>query len=168
MATTLTRENAEAFLYTEARLLDERRYQDWLTLFTADGLYWIPSDENADPRDATSIMYDDAAQRERRIYQLGLRHLAQDPPSRTIHYLTNVETEPGEAADEAVIRCNVLLFEMRPGDHQGLQPGLAESRALAARCLYRLRREDDSWRIALKRVTLINRDLPLQNITFIL
>ena len=32
----------EAFLIHEARLLDDRRFQDWLGLFTDDGWYWVP------------------------------------------------------------------------------------------------------------------------------
>jgi 3-phenylpropionate/cinnamic acid dioxygenase small subunit len=151
----------------EARLIDEDKLEEWLTLFTADGIYSIPSEEHADPEAETSIMYDDANQREKRVYQLRQKHLAQDPRSRTIHYISNVEVEetgPGEAD----VRCNVMIVEMRPGDHQMLQPGLAEPRSFAARCRYRLRREQEVWRIAHKQVVLINRDLPLQNISFIL
>jgi len=32
----------EQFLYREARLLDERRFHDWLELFTDDLRYWMP------------------------------------------------------------------------------------------------------------------------------
>ena len=166
----LTRAEAEAFLYAEARLIDEDRLEDWLKLFTADGIYWIPSYEEADPEVETSIIHDDGHQREKRVYQLRQHHLAQDPRSRTIHFISNVELMDvdGGAGDEAEVYCNLLIHEMRPGDHQGLQPGLAHPRAFAARCRYRLRRENDAWRISIKKILLIDRDLPLQNITFIL
>jgi 3-phenylpropionate/cinnamic acid dioxygenase small subunit len=162
----LTHAGAEAFLYAEARLIDEDRLEDWLKLFTADGIYWIPSDESDDPDIETSIIHDDGLQREKRVYQLRQKHLAQDPRSRTIHFISNVEAESAMTGTE--IRCNLLVMEMRPGDHQGLQPGLAEPRVFAARCRYRLRHEDGVWRMVLKQVILINRDLPLQNISFIL
>lgn len=165
---SLSRAEAEAFLYAEARLLDTGRFEEWLRLFTADGLYWIPIDTDADPACETSIMYDDAEQREKRVYQLRHGHLAQEPPSRTVHFISNVELEDGDAAGEATIFCNTLVHEMRPGDHQQLQYGLGQPRVLAARCAYRLRRENGAWRIALKQVTLLDRDLPLQNITFLL
>ena len=40
----------EQFLYREARLLDERRFHDWLTLFTDDVRYWMASRSNRYPK----------------------------------------------------------------------------------------------------------------------
>ena len=50
-----------AFLYREARLIDEHRYQEWLTLWeSSDTLYWVPcNDDDIDPRRHVSINYDD-------------------------------------------------------------------------------------------------------------
>ena len=36
-------------LYHEAALLDERRFDEWLALFTDDALYWVPQGEDGDP-----------------------------------------------------------------------------------------------------------------------
>ena len=36
------REELEAFVYAEAELLDDGRYEDWLALFADDGIYWVP------------------------------------------------------------------------------------------------------------------------------
>lgn len=168
MTTPLTRSGAEDFLYVEARLIDEDKLEQWRALFTEDGIYWIPSDEHANPEAETSIIYDDTSQLEKRIYQLRNKHLAQDPRSRTIHFISNVQVEAAANTEECIVRCNQTIHEMRPGDHQHLQPGLAEARSFAARCLYHLRRENNEWRIGLKQIILINRDLPLQNISFIL
>ena len=164
----MTREEAENFLYMEARLLDEDRLEEWLTLFTADGIYWLPIDEEDDPERQASVIYDDPLQREKRVHQLrqGARY-SQLPASRTIHYLSNVEVEPGRDG-EVHLRCNVLILELRPGDHQAIQKGLGNQRALAGRCLYRLVSQEGSWRIALKKVLLIDRDMPLYNLTFVL
>lgn len=164
----LSRDEAEALLYREARLLDEDRLEEWLVLFTADGVYWIPGEDDGDPECTASIVCDDAEQRGKRVYQLRHDHLAQVPPSRTVHFVSNVEIENGASPAEAVLYCNALIYEMRPGDHQALQYGLGAVRALAARCRYRLRREHGAWRIAEKRVLLIDRDMPQRNITFIL
>ena len=152
----------------EARLLDEDRLEEWLALFTADGIYWLPIDEDDDPRRQASVIHDDQLQREKRVHQLrqGARY-SQLPSSRTIHYLSNVEVEKGEN-DEAHLRCNALIMELRPGDHQALQKGLGHQRVLAARCFYRLRLQDGEWRIALKKLLLIDRDMPLYNLTFVL
>ncbi len=164
----LSRHEAEEFLFKEVRLIDEDKLEEWLTLFTTDGIYWVPYDEETDPHEETSIIYDDSRQREKRIYQLRHKHLAQDPPSRTIHFISNVEVEETETPTEVIVRCNSMVTEMRPGDHQYLQYGLSNPRILSGRCKYRLHQEEDDWKIAIKQVTLIDRDLPLENITFIL
>ncbi len=168
LARNMTREEAEDFLYMEARLLDENKLEDWLALFTADGIYWLPIDEDDDPERQASVIYDDCLQREKRVHQLrqGARY-SQLPASRTIHYLSNVEVEPS-APGEVLLRCNVLILELRPGDHQAIQKGLGNQRALAGRCFYRLVSADGGWRIALKKVMLIDRDMPLYNLTFVL
>jgi 3-phenylpropionate/cinnamic acid dioxygenase small subunit len=49
--TMLDRVTAESLLYREARLLDTLQLEEWLTLFTDDGLYWLPM-EDGDPADA--------------------------------------------------------------------------------------------------------------------
>ena len=92
----LTRQDAEDLLYREARLLDERRLEAWLELFTADGMYWIPIEDEVDPELEPAMQYDDAEQRALRVYQiLHLPHYAQLPPSRTVHVVSNVEVENG-------------------------------------------------------------------------
>src|SRR5260370_21914116 len=45
----------EQFLYREARLLDERRFHDWLLLFTDDVRYWMASRSNRYPRSSKAI-----------------------------------------------------------------------------------------------------------------
>ena len=162
-----TREEAEDFLYREAELLDDRLYEDWLKLFTPDGLYWLPLEDGVDPEMEPSVLYDDSNMREMRVYQLLHQpHYAQIPPSRTIHQVSNVTVRPAECDDEALVRCNTSVFELREGDH--LQLDLGEQRAFAARCEYRLRREGEGLAIALKKVVLIDRDLPIVNLSFIL
>ena len=165
----MTRREAEDFLYREARLLDSGQLEEWLGLFAPDGTYWLPIDETTDPEAAPSVIYDDSLQRAKRVSQLlhGGYH-AQEPPSRTVHVVSNVEVEDGAAAGEATLRCNVIVYELRPGDHQELQVGLGRARALVGRCEYRMRREQERWAIGMKKVLLIDRDLPLHNLTFIL
>ena len=163
----LSRQDAEEFLYREARLLDERKFEEWLKLFSDDGIYWIPITEDSDPAVQPSIIYDDRLLREQRVYQiLHQPHYAQMPPSRTVHFVSNIVV--GESApNEASVRCNLLVYDMRPGDHQNLNFGMGKQRTLAGLCEYRLRFEK-TWSIVLKKVVLINRDLPIYNLSFIL
>ena len=165
----ITRQEAEGFLYMEARILDGGHLEEWLNLFTSDGIYWVPIDENTDPELQPSVIYDDTLQRSKRVYQLLQgTHFAQVPPSRTIHMVSNVEVSDTGSDDEAVLYCNTMVSELRPGDHQDMQLSLGRLRFLASRCEYRLRYEQDRWAIALKKVLLIDRDLPLYNLTFII
>jgi len=162
----LTRQEAEDFLYREAELLDERRLEDWAQLFTEDGLFWVPMTERGEPGDRPSVFRDDGRRRAMRIHQLTqYTHLAQSPPSRTIHLISNVRVE-NVAEGQAIVRCNTVVHELRPGDHQEAQVGMGNARQLAAGCEYRLR-YDGGWRIAEKKMLLLERDLPLYNLTFI-
>jgi 3-phenylpropionate/cinnamic acid dioxygenase small subunit len=160
----VTRDAAEALLALEARLLDERRYEEWDELFTEDGIYWLPIvDEYGVERgeeEGLSIIYDDASRRGERVFRtLHTPVLDQNPPSRTIHSVSNVEVE-GDT-----VRCVQFIAELRPGGPG--QVGLGESRILAARCEYRLRAVAGELRIARKKVVLLESDRPLYNLTFI-
>lgn len=161
----LTVDAAERFLVTEARLLDERRFDAWEALFTDDGVYWVPIDPDRDPARAVSIIYDDRQRIHERVYRLTRTPvLDQNPPSRTIRFVANVEVDGG-ATGEAVVRCTQLIAEMRPGGPG--QAGLNAPRFFAARCEYRLRAVGGTWRIALKKVVLLDADEPQYNLSFI-
>lgn len=160
---TLSRPEVEDFLYREARLLDERRFDEWLGLFTPDGHYWVPCGLGEDPGLATHLVYDDRAQLEDRIWQLQQpRRFAQNPPSMTTHLISNVEVEGG-ADSRPTVRSSFVVYEMRK-----TQAGRGEPRSFAGRYEHHLRWEDEQWRIGLKKVWLIDRDLPIYNLTFLL
>jgi 3-phenylpropionate/cinnamic acid dioxygenase small subunit len=162
----LSRNEAEEFLYTEAQLLDEGRLEKWLELFAEDGFYWIPIVDDSDPEIEPSILYDDKAQLAQRVYQiLNQPHYAQRPRSRTVHSVSNVKVLHENSETDAVIGCNVVVFEVRSGGPEQL--GLGMQRAIAAHCEYHLRNQG-TWLIQLKKVLLIDRDLPIYNLTFIL
>lgn len=159
---------AQALLYREARLLDERRFDKWLELFTEDAHYWLPIEVGEGlPGHAVepSLISDTRSGMEERVFRLTrtLAH-AQNPPSRTQHDVTNVEVVE-ESGAEVVVRCNQTVHEMREGD--SFHVGLAVPRLFAARCRYALVPGDDGWRIREKRCDLLDRDRPLYNLTFI-
>lgn len=165
MTAAITREQAEELLYHEARLLDERRLQEWLGLFTADALYWVPTDDEAPPGANASLIYDDAKRREERVdHYLNNVFPAQTPRSRTIHAISNVLIDA--AGEEVVARSTQVIYEMRLGDFT--QVGLGEVQTLPALAEHRLRRVDGVLRIAGKKVLLINRDTWQGNLMFML
>ena len=56
----IDRARFEEFLIAEARLLDERRFREWMELFSEDGTYWVPAvPGQASPLDQASLFYDD-------------------------------------------------------------------------------------------------------------
>jgi 3-phenylpropionate/cinnamic acid dioxygenase small subunit len=148
----LARDTFELFLIHEVRLLDERRFRDWMGLFTDDGTYWVPAVPHQDsPFNQASLFYDDRQLMKTRIERLEhpLIHV-QSPPSQTVHLVSNVTIElQDEAKGEVLIASNVIMVEYRQ-DSQ---------RVFAGRQQHRLRRDADSpagWRIAQKRVDLAN------------
>jgi 3-phenylpropionate/cinnamic acid dioxygenase small subunit len=167
--TVLSRQEAEDFVYRESRLLDEWRLQEWNALFTADGIYRMPVRDDSDPDVDPMIVDDDADQRAIRIHQLlRYEHYAQSPRSRTTHHVTNVEVEDTSSPSRAIVHCTTIVFEIRPVDFAGLQAGLGRQRAIAMRCRYDLRHEDGAWKMAEKRLLLLDRDVPLYNLTFLM
>jgi hypothetical protein len=41
---SVTKDDLIDFVYDEARMLDEGRYDEWLALWLPDGHYWMPLD----------------------------------------------------------------------------------------------------------------------------
>ncbi len=141
----------EEFVVREARLLDERRFRDWMALFTEDGTYWVPAAPGQrSPFDQASLFYDDRDLMRTRIERLEHPRIhVQTPPSRTAHLVGNVLVdEVDEAKGELVIGSTVIMVEYR--DEQ--------QRLFAGRQRHRLRRDGASFRILQKRVDLINCD----------
>ena len=104
----MTRAEAEALLYREARLLDERRFDEWLAMFANDCLYWIPTAEE-DPATEPSLIYDDRARLVERVYRLTeTKAYAQRPRSRTQQPRTRPST--GRTGGKRT-RCHGILPE---------------------------------------------------------
>ena len=77
------------FIYAEARMLDEGRYDEWLALWLEDGHYWMPLDyQQDDPHLTTSLMYEDMFMLKLRVRRLnGARTYSQKPKSRCSHVI---------------------------------------------------------------------------------
>lgn len=141
------------FLFHEARLLDEQRFEEWLALFAADGFYWIPANaEQSDPLHHISIVYEDVSVLRLRIARL--RHpraYATTPFPRTAHMVSNIMVSPAADADgELIAHSTCMVAEYRDGDRLQ-RAGLVQ---------HRLRRTDNGLRIVLKRIDLIDAASP--------
>src|SRR2546430_4478978 len=154
----LSAPEAERFLFAEARLLDERRFDEWESLFSDDGSYWVPIDPAKEPVQGISISSDDRKRLHERVFRLTQTPvLDQNPPSRTMRLVSNVEVE-ADGAGQARLRCRQLITEVRPG---GLgQAGLNGVRGFPASCEYRLRRDGARWKIVREKGVLLDSDPP--------
>lgn len=141
------RQELEAFVLREARLLDERRFAEWLALFAEDAVYWVPTRAGqASPREALSLFYESRPLLAIRVERLQRADAhAATPPSRTLHHVSSVEI-----VSDLEVRSSVIVAEWRAG----------ETRWFAGRVLHRLRRDGDGLRILLKRVDLIDSEAP--------
>ena len=153
------RHKVENFLYREARLMDEHAYDEWLALWADDALYWVPCNEDdIDPERHVSIVYEDKARLEDRIARLksGAAY-AQDPKSRLSRVVSNVEIE-NENDTETTVRSTFNVTALRRGRMD----------IFAGRAIHKLRPEGDSFKMAYKRVLLINNDVVIHNLTFLI
>lgn len=144
-----THDEVSAFLFHEARLLDQRRWQDWLALFAEGGMYWAPlTFDQPDPIDHASLFYEDALLREVRAQRLEeKRAWSQQPVTQAARIVGNVTLLP-EQDGNIVVTSTFHMLEWRRRDQ----------RLLGGQYTHWLRREAGGLRIVLKRVDLINRE----------
>ena len=168
----LLQQEIEEFLYREADLLDERRYEDWLALVAEDVRYWMPMRRNVKVGEAEreftragqDINWFDEGKETltRRVKQIltGM-HWAEEPVSRISHMVSNVrllEVNPTVAEPaEVTVRCRFLIYRNRVETETDLLVGKREDT---------LRREGDGWLIARRKIILDQNVLLTKNLTF--
>lgn len=155
----------ERFLFLEARLLDEARFEDWLALYTPTATYWVPSQPGqASPHDTVSVIYDDRRLLETRVRRLvspGIH--AQTPPSRTSRLVGNVSlAAPGAGDGEGIGGNGGVLVDSRL---QMVEFRRDRQRLFAAAVRHCLIPEGDAFRIQAKRVELVNAGGAMDGIT---
>jgi 3-phenylpropionate/cinnamic acid dioxygenase small subunit len=167
----------EKFYFLEARLLDDRRFRDWLTLLAPDLRYWMSTRLNVYPRYSKSLkILDDEAYSDATVPSEGSMVImdetldsltrrvvcletgmawAEDPPSRTRHCVSNVEVDPGEAPDEVLAASNFIVYKNRAETEADLFVG-------ARRDI--LRRVDGGWQVASRKIVLDQSVLLAKNV----
>jgi 3-phenylpropionate/cinnamic acid dioxygenase small subunit len=146
------------FLFREARYADDHRYEEWEALWTDDGIYWIPANgDDIDPERQMSIIYDNRSRIRLRVRQLmtGKRH-TQEPQSRLRRIVGDIELVKADG-HELQVACNTMIFES----------ALRGDIIWASRNEFVLRRDGDDFRIARKKVALVNNDKALFTLSFL-
>lgn len=151
----VSREQVIDFIYDEARMLDEGRYDEWLSLWLEDGHYWMPLDyKQTDPHLVTSLLYEDMFMLRLRVERLnGARTFSQKPKSRCHHVIQRPFIDE-MSEDRVVTNTSMHYVETR----------LDEQFLLALTAIHELAVVDGAIRIANKRVDILNSDAAFGNI----
>lgn len=147
----------EELLYREAHLLDERRFRDWLDLFTDDAEYLIPLREHVQgdvPPAGHPVVKDDKNMLLARIMkdETGFSHV-ETPVSMTCHLISNIVVEDGADGPDSgvVVKSAFVVRQARK---------LRDEAWWVGRRTDRLRRVEGRWRIAHRCVHLDSTVLP--------
>jgi 3-phenylpropionate/cinnamic acid dioxygenase small subunit len=142
------------FYIREAWLLDERKFREWLDLFTDDVLYFMPRRKNVPRREGArelteigdlAILEEDKRYLAMRVARLDTGMAwAEDPPSRTRHLVGNLEVEALEGGDVRARTAFLVYRSHLETDHQMLS-GCREDL---------LRRVDGAWKVAKRTIVL--------------
>jgi 3-phenylpropionate/cinnamic acid dioxygenase small subunit len=152
-------EEIERLLYREARLMDEGGYDEWLALWTDDAIYWVPCNhDDIDPMREVSLIYDDRVRLGERVDRLKSGSvLAQEPRPRMRRVVSNIEVAARDGA-EATVQSNFVLGIARAAGQQFWM----------GRSIHRLRRSGEALKIAHKKVLLINSDIEMPLLQFLI
>ena len=150
-------EDAVQFVVREARLLDEKRFDEWYELFAEDGHYWVPASPNQlDPLNHNSLAYEDKLLLKLRIERLKQPTAYSQKPASRCHHLLQAPEIENSKKDEFLIRTSFIYTETRGDDSQRYA-------AVAWHTLV-----GGPLRIRLKRVDLLNCDAALPSIQLFL
>lgn len=152
------REIAADLLAREAMLLDRRDWDGWLALYAEDCVFWVPAWREDDTpvedpdREVSHIYHDSREGLEERILRLRTqRSVTTMPLWRTAHLVTGVVARR-DGTDRIVADAafSVFLFHPRTGTQH----------ALFGRSEVLLARREDTWRIARKKILVMNDLIP--------
>ena len=147
----------QQFLYHEARLLDEQRWEEWNDLYLEEAEYWVPATpDQPDPQNHISLIYETGLLRAVRVKRY--KHpnaFSLQPKPRSMHLVSNIMLDDFDLdALECRVNSRFVMLQYRR-EHQDVFAGTYQ---------HRLRIVDGGFKIAAKRVDLLNCDAPLENI----
>jgi len=143
---------AQDLIFLEAEHLDHKNWNAWLDLYTEDAVFWMPSwinesETTTHPETELNLLYlKGKSHLEDRIYRLKTEDsFASVPSARTVHLVSNVRLSKIEH-DVITIHANWLVHSF--GIHGGLNRGGYYE--------YKLRKINEAFKIAFKKVTMID------------
>jgi 3-phenylpropionate/cinnamic acid dioxygenase small subunit len=137
----------EQFLYRQAESLDGKKWQDWIDLFTPDGIYWMPPAPEYKTWDGQPAIFAE----DKNLMTVRMNRVlhpdawSQRPLWETNHVVSNVIIE--KATDSNIVaRSRFHMMELRRDD----------VRHFAGSYRHELKRTQDGLRIKLQRVDMTN------------
>lgn len=113
----------EQALYREARFMDCERYDDWVEMLADDLHYYMPGVETRYRRDKTDQIHDlnrmayyndNREDIKKRLMRLKTGTAwSEDPATRYLHIVSNVEVEAAEKPNEYRAYSNLLVYRNR-------------------------------------------------------
>jgi 3-phenylpropionate/cinnamic acid dioxygenase small subunit len=149
---------AAALLFREARHLDKGEWAAWVAMYQEDAVYWLPAwrdeyETTTDPQSEVSLIYHNTrVGLEERIARIESRKsITALPLPRTLHLIGNVELRAADAAHvETEASFAVHVYD----------PRTAKEHTRYGRYEHVLSTEQDGWRIARKKIILVNDRVP--------
>lgn len=146
------------FINQESDMLDHKEYTDWLTLWSATGLYIVPVDHNnTDYKNALNVAYDNAEMRKMRTERLSSGEaVSTQQSSNTVRTVSRVRiTDDQEGV--LTVRCAYCLYENKKG----------EIRQFPANLEFKLKRHDGSFLIDQKVVNVMQSNQYLTTVSYL-
>lgn len=143
-----TQHAVEQFLFRQAELLDTKRWQDYIDLFTPDGIYWMPPDPSHTTWEGMSAIFAE----DKNLMTVRVNRVlhpdawSQRPQWGTNHVVGNVMIESEKPNGDVVARSRFHMMELRRDD----------VRHFAGSYVHHLSRTKNGYRIKLQRVDMTN------------
>ena len=138
----------EQLLYRQADLLDRKQWQDWIDLFTPDGIYWMPPDATYETWDGQSAIFAE----DKNLMTVRMKRVlhpdawSQRPLLETNHVVSNVVIQKKHKSGEIEVRSRFHMMELRRDD----------VRHFAGAYSHRLVKVKNRFKIKLQRVDMAN------------
>ena len=139
---------AEQFLYRQSELLDSKKWQEWIDLFSDDGIYWMPPDASYKTWDGQPAIFAE----DKNLMTVRMNRVlhpdawSQRPLWGTNHVVSNVVIDKQSANGDLVVRSRFHMMELRRDD----------VRHFAGSYRHELKKSKDGFRIKLQRVDMTN------------
>lgn len=150
-----TNSEIEAFVYREARLMDELEFEEWFGLWAVGGTYYVPLGTETGARRQVAIINDDYVRLRQRVDRLKTGSVLAVEGARGAmrRIISNIEVRDEDGQSEIEVASNFILGIARS----------AEQQLWIGRTIHRLRSMEGVLRIEKKTVLLINRghEMPL-------